>query len=61
VLGTYLHGIFDHPQACSALLRWAGLRDAVAVDVAQLREQSIDRIADAALPLYRALQALGQR
>jgi adenosylcobyric acid synthase len=61
VLGTYLHGIFDHPQACSALLRWAGLRDAVAVDVAQLREQSIDRIADAALPLYRALQALGRR
>lgn len=58
VLGTYLHGVFDHPEACVALLRWAGLENAVSVDVAQLREQGIDRIADAALPLYRALQAL---
>ncbi|HSY29672.1 MAG TPA: cobyric acid synthase CobQ, partial [Burkholderiaceae bacterium] len=58
VLGTYLHGIFDHPEACSALLRWAGLGNAVSVDVAQLREQSLDRIADAALPLYQALQKI---
>lgn len=61
VLGTYLHGIFDHPQACSALLRWAGLENAVSVDVAQLREQSLDRIADAALPLYQALQKLEEK
>ncbi|MBW8902230.1 MAG: cobyric acid synthase, partial [Massilia sp.] len=25
VLGTYLHGLFDHADACAALLRWAGL------------------------------------
>eukprot|EP00659_Diplonema_papillatum_P013316 gene13316-20529_t len=27
VLGTYLHGVFETPAACSALLRWAGLED----------------------------------
>jgi adenosylcobyric acid synthase len=59
ILGTYLHGVFDHPEACSALLRWAGLRDAKRFDVGQLREQSIDRIADASLPLYRALCKTG--
>jgi adenosylcobyric acid synthase len=58
VLGTYLHGVFDHPDACSALLRWAGLSNAAPVDVAQLREQSLDRIADAAQPLFQALQSL---
>jgi adenosylcobyric acid synthase len=59
VLGTYLHGVFDHPEACAALLQWAGLREAQQVDVAQLREQSIDRIADAAVPLYQAICKLG--
>ncbi len=47
ILGTYLHGLFDSPAACTALLRWAGVKDAEATDVAQLREQSIDRLADA--------------
>lgn len=47
VMGTYLHGVFDHPAALSALLRWAGLRDAQAVDVRALREESIERLADA--------------
>lgn len=47
VIGTYLHGVFDHPEALSALLRWAGLHDAQALEVHALREQSIDRLADA--------------
>ncbi|HEX7634478.1 MAG TPA: cobyric acid synthase [Noviherbaspirillum sp.] len=55
ILGTYLHGLFDTPQAFAALLRWAGLVDAAPVDLAQLREQSLDRIADAAIPLFDAL------
>jgi adenosylcobyric acid synthase len=59
ILGTYLHGVFDHPEACAALLQWAGLQNAKQLDVAQLREQSLNRIADAAEPLYRALQAFG--
>ncbi|GAB2882285.1 cobyric acid synthase [Pseudoduganella ginsengisoli] len=55
VLGTYLHGLFDAPQACAALLAWAGLRSAYRVDTAALREASLDRIADAAQPLFDAL------
>lgn len=46
VLATYLHGLFDEPEACSALLRWSGLARPVAVDFAALREASIDRLAD---------------
>jgi adenosylcobyric acid synthase len=57
VLGSYLHGLFDAPQAMGALLRWAGLKEIVPVDLARLREQSIDRIADAALPLLNAIRA----
>jgi adenosylcobyric acid synthase len=58
ILGTYLHGLFDTPSACSALLRWAGLDSDVTVDTAQLREASLQRLADAARPLLAALRAL---
>lgn len=61
VLGTYLHGLFDTPAACSALLRWAGLDSDVTVDTARLREESLDRIAEAARPLLDALCALPAR
>jgi adenosylcobyric acid synthase len=47
ILGTYLHGIFDGGDACRALLRWMGLRDPAQQDYASLREQAIDRLADA--------------
>lgn len=47
ILGTYLHGLFDEPQALAALLGWAGLRDAAPLDMHALREASIDRVADA--------------
>ncbi len=59
VMGSYLHGMFDTPQANAALLRWAGLATEVSVDTAQLREESLDRIAEAALPLYQALCKIG--
>lgn len=58
VLGTYLHGLFDHAPACNALLQWAGLKANAAPDLARLREQSLDRIADAARPLLEALSAI---
>lgn len=58
ILGTYLHGVFDHPQACLALLEWAGCRTEHVIDLAQLREQSIDRIADACEALLHSIQAL---
>ena len=57
VLGSYLHGMFDTGSACAALLQWAGLKSDAVVDTAQLREASLDRIAEAALPLYKALCA----
>jgi len=59
ILGTYLHGLFDTPQASAALLRWAGLDSDTTVDTARLREASLDRIADATRPLLDALSALG--
>jgi len=57
ILGTYLHGLLDHPEACSALLRWAGSRTSHLVDAARLREQSLDRIADSTQALLDALIA----
>ena len=47
VLATYLHGLFDEPEACSALLAWAGLARPLATDHAALREASIERLANA--------------
>jgi adenosylcobyric acid synthase len=46
VLGSYLHGLFESTAACSALLRWAGLREVQAVDYHALRERDIERLAD---------------
>jgi len=46
VLGTYLHGLFETPSACSALLRWAGLVDVEDFDYHSLRERDIERLAD---------------
>ncbi|WP_370660171.1 hypothetical protein [Massilia glaciei] len=37
ILGSYLHGMFDTPQVCSALLRWAGLDSAEVIDSDWLR------------------------
>ena len=47
IIGTYCHGIFDQPQALSALLHWAGCTDASAVDFAARREADLNRLADA--------------
>ncbi|TKC83199.1 cobyric acid synthase [Trinickia terrae] len=46
ILATYVHGLFDTPQACAALLAWAGLADAEALDYPALREASLERLAD---------------
>jgi adenosylcobyric acid synthase len=47
VLGTYLHGLFDSTAASTALLRWAGLNEPNTLDYVDLREQGIERMADA--------------
>jgi adenosylcobyric acid synthase len=46
IFATYLHGVFEEPEACAALLGWAGLAQPVALDYAALREASIERLAD---------------
>jgi adenosylcobyric acid synthase len=60
ILGSYCHGLFDHPEALAALLAWAGAGDIAAVDLAARREADIDRLADAVeaafdAPLLRTL------
>lgn len=47
VLGTYLHGMFEEPTACAALLRWAGLPQVKMRDYRALQEEGINRFADA--------------
>ncbi|MEZ5535710.1 MAG: cobyric acid synthase [Thiolinea sp.] len=46
IMATYLHGLFDTPQALTALLGWAGLGNAQHFDMAALREQQLERLAD---------------
>lgn len=46
IIGTYLHGVFDHAEARDALLSWAGLEGVEAFDYQQLQDSEIDRLAD---------------
>jgi adenosylcobyric acid synthase len=46
ILGTYMHGVFESPEACAALLRWAGLSDPKRIDYREVRELAIERVAD---------------
>ena len=45
VLGTYLHGLFDHPDSSAALLAWAGLETTQVVDQRDIRETQLNRLA----------------
>jgi adenosylcobyric acid synthase len=47
ILATYLHGLFDAPDACRALLQWAGLANAQQIDHDARRLASIEKLADA--------------
>jgi len=47
ILGAYLHGLFDAAPARDALLRWAGLAVRETPDYRQLREEGINKLADA--------------
>ena len=47
ILGSYLHGIFDHQDACRAILTWAGFAHIDTPDYSALRAKGINRIADA--------------
>ena len=45
VLGTYIHGLFDNPESAESILHWAGLNVEQAVNIDQIREQQLDRLA----------------
>lgn len=47
ILGTYIHGLFDQPEALAELLNWVGLANAQIFDINQARELSITRLAEA--------------
>ncbi|MGE5386851.1 MAG: cobyric acid synthase [Betaproteobacteria bacterium] len=47
LLGTYCHGLFDHPAALAALLAWAGAGETVTVYLKARREADLNRLADA--------------
>ena len=47
ILATYLHGLFESSEACSALLRWAGLQDVQTTDYRARCEADLERLADA--------------
>jgi adenosylcobyric acid synthase len=46
IFATYCHGVFDHPEALTALLAWAGMEETVQVDFAARREADLNRLAD---------------
>ncbi|OFZ96352.1 MAG: cobyric acid synthase CobQ [Betaproteobacteria bacterium RIFCSPLOWO2_02_67_12] len=46
ILATYAHGLFDRPEACAAILAWAGLAGAQGIDLNAKREASLERLAD---------------
>ena len=58
ILGTYLHGFLDTPEASLAILTWAGMVDAKPVDLRQLRDNSLDRVADSVVGLKHKLEQL---
>lgn len=45
ILGSYLHGLFDSPDACTALLKWADARGVQSIDFEALSEQGIELMA----------------
>ncbi|WP_420818921.1 cobyric acid synthase [Paraglaciecola marina] len=47
VAGSYLHGLFDSPEALQHILSWAGADTDKAQTYAQQQEHELDRLADA--------------
>ncbi|OLQ85877.1 cobyric acid synthase CobQ [Vibrio panuliri] len=63
IFATYLHGVFDDPQAFSLLCEWMGCSNVSVVDHHANQERAINRIADAIeehLNLERLWPALGK-
>jgi adenosylcobyric acid synthase len=54
ILGTYLHGIFDHPDGLNTLLEWAGISESQLFDIGLEREISLNRLAEATQSAFTA-------
>lgn len=46
IMATYLHGLFDKPEALQALLNWAGYEQATHFDIDVMREEQLERLAE---------------
>lgn len=46
IIGTYLHGLFDEAHASNCILAWAGVKNQKAINLSELREQQLNRLAD---------------
>ena len=47
IMASYWHGLMDTPEALQSILRWAGAETRL-VDYQELREKSLDALADSA-------------
>lgn len=47
IFGTYLHGLFDNSEAMASICEWAGAQAVTTIDHQALKEEGINRIADA--------------
>ena len=62
VMGSYVHGLFDQPEALNFLLAWAGLESQAEFDYQIFREEQINRLADeveAVIPFASWCELLG--
>ena len=46
IIGSYLHGLFDHPESLNLILGWAGLKEIEPFDYPEFRQGEINRLAD---------------
>ena len=63
VFGSYIHGLFDEPNALEYFIKWAGLKESVHFDYKAFQEQELDRLAEEVekvLPVERLLGLLGK-
>ncbi|WMS86077.1 cobyric acid synthase [Pleionea litopenaei] len=46
IFGTYIHGLFEHPEFLSSLLQWVSGERVQSINWNQIRMQELDRLAD---------------
>ena len=46
IIGTYLHGVFDHDKSRASLLHWAGLETDYPFNYGEYVDQQLERLAD---------------